>query len=259
MIMLSKDEFNGVMRKNLTCLMIAPLNFTHVRCTHDEETQSYIIEGIPHGSDTAVVYKFIYHIRRDTTFIDEIWDDRYNVIIDWKEWLEQYDLCNRESDIPYKVLHTLAFAMNNREMVVHNSRNHQNPKEEKVMPKIKAPGMKPKQKKKVYPNIFERPGVNAGIKDIQIHHKNGKTTTTVVWTDMDAKGKNIITTVSCPTRCATHEVGIAMCIAKRYFDGRNEFKRVAEKAMVLNSKRVQQASHRAVLKAKKKGEIDDSQ
>ena len=109
-----------------------------------------------------------------------------------------------------------------------------------------------KQKKKVYPNIFERPGINAGIKDVQIYHKNDKTTITVVWTDLDEKGKNKITTVSCPTVCATTQTGIAMAIAKRYFGGRNEFKRVAEDAAALNTKRAVARGHRAEVKANKK-------
>ena len=109
-----------------------------------------------------------------------------------------------------------------------------------------------KQKKKVYPNLFERPGVNTGIKDIQIHHKKDKTTITVVWTDLDEKGKNKITTVSCPTRCATTQTGIAMAIAKRYFGGRNEFKRVAEDVEALNTKRAVARGHRAEVKSKKK-------
>lgn len=138
MMMLSADEFDGVMRKNFLCLMIAPLNFTNVGCTHDEEHYSYIIEGIPHGSDTVVVYEFIYHLRRVTTAeldyvaIDQISDGNYNPIIKWDEELEQYDLCNRESNIPFRLIDTLVFAMNDRKMVAHNSRNHQNSKEENV-------------------------------------------------------------------------------------------------------------------------------
>lgn len=128
-----------------------------------------------------------------------------------------------------------------------------NPTED-LLPLILRDGKKKmtKQKKKIYPNLFERPGVNAGIKDVQIHHKNDKTTITVVWTDLDEKGKNKITTVSCPTRCATAETGIAMAIAKRYFGGRNEFKRVAEDVAVLNTKRAVAREHRTEVKAKKK-------
>ena len=134
-------------------------------------------------------------------------------------------------------------------------------KEEKVMPKIKVPEMKSKQKKKIYPNIFDHriPGI-AGIKDIQINEKNGNTITTVIWSDKDAKGRNKVTIVAC---CATEhpdtETSIAMAIAKRYFDGRNIFKRVAREANKLNYKRFQQSRHRASVKRKKKGEIDDSQ
>lgn len=127
---------------------------------------------------------------------------------------------------------------------------------EDLLPLILREGKKKmkmtKQKKKIYPNLFERPGVNAGIKDVQIHHKNDKTTITVVWTDLDEKGKNKITTVSCPTRCATAETGIAMAIAKRYFGGRNEFKRVAEDVAALNTKRAVAREHRTEVKAKKK-------
>ena len=267
MMMLSKVEFDGVMRKNFPCLMIAPLNFTHVECTHDEENHTYLIVGIPHGSDTAAVCKFIYHCRRvtvgvlDYVAIDQISDDNYNPIIKWNEELEMYDMCSRESNIPFRVIDTLVFAMNDRERIAHNSRNHQNPKEEKVMPKIKVPTERPKQKKKVYPNIFDHkmPGI-AGIKDIQVNEKNGDTITTVIWSDKDTKGRNKVTVVSC---CATEnpntEAGIAMAIAKRYFGGRNIFKRVIKEANKLNNKRFQQSRHRASVKRKKKGEIDDSQ
>jgi hypothetical protein len=268
MVRLNQYEFDGVMRKNLPCLMVASLNYDHTRCTYDEENHSYLIVGIPNGGgNTGVVYKFIYHLRRVTTAeldyvaIDQISDGNYNPIIKWNEELEQYDLCNRESDIPYRVISSLAFAMNDRKMVAHNSRNHQNPKEEKVMPKIKVPTERPKQKKKVYPNMFDHrlPGI-AGIKDIQIHEKNGNTTTTVIWSDKDAKGRNKVTVVAC---CATEhpdtETSIAMAIAKRYFGGRNIFKRVAREANKLNNKRFQRSKHRASVKRKKKGEIDDSQ
>lgn len=267
MMMLSKDEFDGVMRKNFPCLMIAPLCYTHVRCIHDEENHSYIIEGIPNGGGNVVVYKFIYHCRivtegvLDYVGIDQISDDNYNPIIRWFEQIEQYDLCNRESNIPFRLIDTLVFAMNDRERIAHNSRNHQNSKEEKAMPKIKAPEMKPKQEKKVYPNIFDHkiPGI-AGIKDIQVNEKNGDTITTVIWSDKDAKGRNKVTVVSC---CATEhpntEAGIAMAIAKRYFGGRNVFKRVTKEANILNNKRFQQSRHRASVKRKKQGEIDDSQ
>ena len=267
MMMLSTDEFDGVMRKIFPCLMVASLNYNHTRCTHDEEHYSYIIEGIPHGSDTVAVCKFIYHLRRvvvdvfDYVCIDQIYDDKYNPIIKWNEELEMYDMCSRESNIPFRVIDTLVFAMNDRERIAHNNRNHQNPKEEKAMPKIKVPEMKPKQKKKVYPNMFDHrlPGI-AGIKDIQIHEKNGNTTTTVIWSDKDAKGRNKVTVVSC---CATEhpdtETSIAMAIAKRYFGGRNIFKRVAREATKLNNKRFQRSKHRASVKRKKKGEIDDSQ
>lgn len=267
MMMLSKDEFDGVMRKNLPCLMIAPLCYTHVRCTHDEENHSYVIEGIPNGGGNAVVYKFIYHCRNvaigasSYVCISRISDDKYNAIIEWNEELERYDLCSRETNIPFRVIDSLAFAMNDRERIALNSRNHQNPKEEKAMPKIKVPGMKPEQKKKVYPNIFDHrlPGI-AGIKDIQINEKNGDTITTVIWSDKDAKGRNKVTIVTgCATVHPDTETGIAMAIAKRYFGGRNIFKRVAREATKLNIKRVRQAEHRASVKRKKKGEIDDSQ
>lgn len=261
MVRLNQYEFDGVIRKNLPCLMVASLNYNHARCTYDEENHSYLIVGIPNGGgSTGVVYKFIYHLRRVTTAeldyvaIDQISDSNYNPVIKWDEELEQYDLCNRESDIPYRVISTLAFAMNDREMVAHNSRNHQNPKEEKVMPKIKVPTDRPKQKKKVYPNMFDHrlPGI-AGIKDIQIHEKNGNTTTTVIWSDKDAKGRNKVTIVAC---CATEhpdtETSIAMAIAKRYFGGRNIFKRVAREAIILNNKRFQQSRHRAASKERKK-------
>ena len=139
MMMLSADEFDGVMRKNLPCLMVASLNFAHVKCTYDEENHSYLIVGIPNGGgSTAVVYKFICHLRRVTTAeldyvaIDQISDGNYNPIIKWDEELEQYDLCSRESNIPFRVIDTLVFAMNDRERIAHNIRNHQNPKEEKV-------------------------------------------------------------------------------------------------------------------------------
>lgn len=135
-----------------------------------------------------------------------------------------------------------------------------NPKED-LLPLILREGKKKmiKQKKKVYPNLFERPGINAGIKDIQIHHKNDKTTTTVVWTDLDEKGKNKITTVSCPTRCVTTQTGIAMAIAKRYFGGRNEFKRVAEEAMVLYTKRACRTEHSKELKKRKQEENNNGE
>lgn len=264
MVRINQYEFDGVMRKNLPCLMVASLNYNHTRCTYDEENHSYLIVGIPNGGSNAVVYKFIYHLRRVTTAeldyvaIDQISDGNYNPIIKWDEELEQYDLCNRESDIPYLVISSLAFAMNDREMVAHNSRNHQNPKEEKVMPKIKVSTERPKQKKKVYPNMFDHrlPGI-AGIKDIQIHEKNGNTTTTVIWSDKDAKGRNKVTVVAC---CATEhpdtETSIAMAIAKRYFGGRNIFKRVAQEATLLNNKRFQWSKHRASVKRKKKGEME---
>lgn len=263
MMMLSKDEFDGVMRKNFPCLMIAPLNYTHVKCTHDEENLAYLIEGIPNGGGNVVVYKFIYHCRIVTDYVGiyQISDDNYNPLIRWSEQIEQYDLCSRETNIPFRVIDSLAFAMNDRERIALNSRNHQNPKEEKAMPKIKVPGMKPEQKKKVYPNIFDHrlPGI-AGIKDIQIHEKNGNTTTTVIWTDKDAKGRNKVTIVTgCATVHPDTETGIAMAIAKRYFGGRNIFKRVAREALKLNIKRIRQAEHRASLKRKKKGEMDDSQ
>lgn len=122
------------------------------------------------------------------------------------------------------------------------------------MPKIKVPTDRPKQKKKVYPNMFDHrlPGI-AGIKDIQIHEKNGNTTTTVIWSDKDAKGRNKVTIVAC---CATEhpdtETSIAMAIAKRYFGGRNIFKRVAREAIILNNKRFQQSRHRAASKERKK-------
>lgn len=266
MMMLSKDEFDGVMRKNLPCLMIAPLNFTHVKCTHDEENHAYRIVGIPHGSGTAAVCEFIYHCRRvtvdvfDYVCIDQISDDKYNPIIKWNEESEMYDMCSRETNIPFRVIDTLVFAMNDRERIAHNMKR-QNPEEEKVMPKIKAPANRPKQKKKVYPNMFDHrlPGI-AGIKDIQINEKNGDTITTVIWSDKDAKGRNKVTVVSC---CATEhpntETGIAMAIAKRYFGGRNVFKRVTDEANKLNNKRFQQSRHRASVKRKKKGEINDSQ
>lgn len=111
-----------------------------------------------------------------------------------------------------------------------------------------------KQKKKVYPNIFDHriPGI-AGIKDIQINEKNGDTITTVIWSDKDAKGHNKVTVVAC---CATEhpntETGIAMAIAKRYFGGRNIFKRVTQEANKLNNKRFRQAEHRASVKERKK-------
>lgn len=108
-----------------------------------------------------------------------------------------------------------------------------------------------KQKKKVYPNIFNK-DKGASIKDVQIHHKKGTTTTTVVWSDLDEKGKNRITKVSCPTVQATTETGIAMCIAKRYFGGRNEFKRVAVDALALHNKRAVAREHRAEVKSNKK-------
>ena len=262
MMMLSKVEFDGVMRKNFPCLMIAPLNFTHVECTHDEENHTYLIVGIPNGGGNEVVYKFIYHSRRvtvgvlDYVAIDQISDDNYNP----NEELEMYDMCSRESNIPFRVIDTLVFAMNDREMVAHHMKR-QNSKEEKVMPKIKVPTERPKQKKKVYPNMFDHklPGI-AGIKDIQVNEKNGDTITTVIWSDKDAKGRNKVTVVSC---CATEhpntEAGIAMAIAKRYFGGRNIFKRVIKEANKLNNKRFQQSRHRASVKRKKKGEIDDSQ
>lgn len=266
MVMLNQYEFDGIMMKNLPCLMAITLNFTHVECTYDEENHSYLIKGLPHGWDISNIatYKFIYHLRRVTTAefdyvaIDQISDGNYNPIIKWDEGLEIYDLCNRESDIPYQVISSLAFAMNDRKMVAHNSRNHQNPKEEKVIPKIKAPAMKPKQKKKVYPNIFDHriPGI-AGIKDVQINEKNGNTITTVIWTDVDAKGRNKVTVVSgCATEHPDTETGIAMAIAKRYFGGRNIFKRVTQEANKINNKRFQQSEHRASVKRKKKGEME---
>ena len=131
-------------------------------------------------------------------------------------------------------------------------------KEEKVMPKIKVPTERPKQKKKVYPNIFDHriPGI-AGIKDIQINEKNGNTITTIIWSDKDAKGRNKVTVVTgCATEHPDTETGIAMAIAKRYFGGRNIFKRVAQEANKLNNKRFQQSEHRASVKRKKKGEME---
>ena len=267
MTMLTKDEFDGVMWKNFQCLMIAPLKFTHVKCTHDVEKHMYLIEGTPHGSDNAAVCKFIYHCRNvaigasSYVYISRISDDKYNTIIEWNEELEQYDLCSRETNIPFRVIDSLAFAMNDRERIALNSRNHQNPKEEKVMPKIKVPIERPKQEKKVYPNIFDHkiPGI-AGIKDIQINEKNGDTITTVIWSDKDSKGRNKVTIVTgCATEHPDTETGIAMAIAKRYFGGRNIFKRVTKEANKLNNKRFRQAEHRASVKRKKKGEIDDSQ
>ncbi len=266
MMMLSKDEFDGVIRKSLPCLMIAPLCYTHVRCTHDEENHTYLIVGIPNGGGNEVVYKFIYHSRRvtvgvlDYVAIDQISDDNYNPIIKWNEELEMYDMCSRESNIPFRVIDTLVFAMNDREMVAHHMKR-QNSKEEKVMPKIKVPTERPKQEKKVYPNIFDHkiPGI-AGIKDIQINEKNGDTITTVIWSDKDSKGRNKVTIVTgCATEHPDTETGIAMAIAKRYFGGRNIFKRVTKEANKLNNKRFRQAEHRASVKRKKKGEIDDSQ
>ena len=118
--------------------------------------------------------------------------------------------------------------------------------------------MKKKKKKKFYPNIFDHriPGI-AGIKDIQIHEKNGNTITTIIWTDVDVKGRNKVTTVTgCATEHPDTETGIAMAIAKRYFGGRNVFKRVAQKANKLNNKRFQQSRHRASIKRKKKGEME---
>lgn len=131
-------------------------------------------------------------------------------------------------------------------------------KEEKVMPKIKVPINRPKQKKKVYPNIFDHriPGI-AGIKDIQVNEKNGNTITTIIWSDKDAKGRNKVTVVTgCATEHPDIETGIAMAIAKRYFGGRNIFKRVAQEANKLNNKRFRQAEHRASVKRKKKGEME---
>lgn len=117
-----------------------------------------------------------------------------------------------------------------------------------------------KQKKKVYPNIFDHRLIGvAGIKDVQVHHKNDKTTTTVVWTDKDAKGKNKITSVTCPSDSAYIEGGIAMCIAKRYFGGRNVFKRVADEAMVLYTKRACQTGHSKELKKRKQEENNNGE
>jgi hypothetical protein len=201
--------------------------------TPNEELHQFRINSKRDGKDLnySIMYRTICS-ENDKKLISSITDDSYNTLIKWNG--EKYEFIPYRTNVSLVAIDALLYLMNEAVDL---------PKGKKKMTR---------QKKKVYPNIFERSGVNANIKDIQIHHKKGKTTTTIVWSDLDEKGKNRITKVSCPNVCATTETGIAMCIAKRYFGGRNEFKRVAGDALVLHSKRTVAREHRTEVKAKKK-------
>lgn len=244
-MMIKLDEFNEIMATKFTSLLISSSSIVasvNIYKSSYKEEYCYNIH-IKEADDRIHRFTFITFTSNTTTdhrYVVSIFDINSNPIIEYDADKREYIVLARQTNSPYYVRRALVYLMN----LINTSPNVTMSKEKRKMIK--------QQKKKVYPNLFERPGVNAGIKDVQIRHKNDKTTITVVWTDLDEKGKNKITTVSCPTRCATIQTGIAMALAKRYFGGRNVFKRVAEDVEALNTKRATAREHRAEVKAKKK-------
>lgn len=234
--MISFERFQQLMNTEFVMNMLTTHKCDEMIVTPDEILHQFKINSKRNGKDLN--YSIMYHTicsKNDEKLISSITDDNYNTLIRWNE--EKYEFIPYRTNVSLVAIDVLLYLMNEAVDLPLTLKE-----DKKKMTK---------QKKKVYPNIFNKDN-GASIKDVQIYHKKGKTTTTVVWSDLDEKGKNRITKVSCPNVCATTETGIAMCIAKRYFGGRNEFKRVAGDVLVLHNRRAVAREHRAEVKAKKK-------
>ena len=261
-MIISADEFEEIMLTELPiCLAIH--NIVNVQITPSYQwTQADVLdhwcyevsaEKKDGGIDKFQIITWANHILH-------VYDSSFMSIISYSKDSNAYESTCRISNVPHYVRLALEFLMNNRkntsaEKAKENYMVYMRNKESGWRwPKVSKEEKKmTKQEKRIYPNIFDREGSLASIKDIQYFTtKKDKNTITIVWTDKGEKGRNKTTTVSVQRKNFDPEIGIAMAIARRYFGGRNEFLKVVDKATKLNEKRFNNRKRRAELKKKKK-------